>query len=243
MALQGARQAGLEPPVPVRFCVRSFPGGCLHPSDVCGLAPYPRNPAPPPQSFLPPKLSGVDSLLDRLIKDSLKGFDMGIVLKRRTSPTWLGDAGAALAMPANPLRGLGRAARLAPEGKSAETHPTARLRPLRSWLLRPTSPWLERGPYIAESTLSQFMNEEEHRSEAQILGKVLLTNVLIYRCEDARGKSSDSVRVCHRTFAAEPDLAALEFPFCCLATGSDQLPAQPQPPTRTLSLPVQLGPS
>lgn len=159
----------------MRFCVRSFPGGCLHPSDVCGLAPYPRNPAPPPQSFLPPKLSGVDSLLDRLIKDSLKGFDMGIVLKRRTSPTWLGDAGAALAMPANPLRGLGRAARLAPEGKSAETHPTARLRPLRSWLLRPTSPWLERGPYIAASTLSQFMNEEEHRSEAQILGKVLLT--------------------------------------------------------------------
>lgn len=100
---------------------------------------------------------------------------MGIVLKRGTSPTWLGDAGAALAMPANPLRGLGRAARLAPEGKSAETHPTARLRPLRAWLLRPTSPRLERGPYIAASTLSQFMNEEEHRSEAQILGKVLLT--------------------------------------------------------------------
>ena len=42
---------------------------------------------------------------------------------------------------------------------------------------------------------------------------------------------------------AEPDLAALEFPFCCLATGSDQLPAQPRPPTRTLSLPVQLGQS
>lgn len=92
---------------------------------------------------------------------------MGIVLKRGTSPTWLGDAGAALAMPANPLRGLGRAARLAPEGKSAETHPTARL--------RPASPRLERGPCIAASTLSQFMNEEEHRSEAQILGKVLLT--------------------------------------------------------------------
>lgn len=134
-----------------------------------------RNPAPPPPSFLPPKLSGVDSLLERLIKDSLKVFDMGVVLKRRTSPTWLGDAGAALAMPANRLRGLGRAARLASEGKSAETHPTVRLRPLGSWLLRPTSPCLERGPYIAASTLSQFMNEEERRSEAQILGKVLLT--------------------------------------------------------------------
>lgn len=38
-----------------------------------------------------------------------------------------------------------------------------------------TSPCLERGLYIAASTLSQFMNEEERRSEAQILGKVLLT--------------------------------------------------------------------
>ena len=83
---------------------------------------------------------------------------MGIVLKRRTSPTWLGDAGAALAMPANPLRDLGRAARLAPEGKSAETHPTARLRRLRSWLLRPTSPRLERGPYMQHHPCSSRLS-------------------------------------------------------------------------------------
>lgn len=43
-------------------------------------------------------------------------------------------------------RGLGRASRLASEGKSAETHPTVRLRPLGSWLLCSTPPCLERGP-------------------------------------------------------------------------------------------------
>lgn len=55
---------------------------------------------------------------------------------------------------ANPLWGPARATRLAAERKSAETHPTARLRPLGAWLLRPVSPRRERVPYIALSTLS-----------------------------------------------------------------------------------------
>lgn len=55
------------------------------------------------------------------------------------------------------------------------------------------------------------------------------------------GGGDVAIRVGLRTFGAEPDLAALEFPFCCLATGSEALSVQPRPLPRTLSPPEQLG--
>lgn len=50
--------------------------------------------------------------------------------------------------------------------------------------------------------------------------KVFLTPISFTDDKTREEGACDCVhRVCHRTFVAEPDLAALEFPFCCLATG------------------------
>lgn len=91
------------------------------------------------------------------------------------------------------------------------------------------------------------MNEKQCKPEALTPKKRVFFAPFSFTDEKTQGGGRgekgrcDSVRVCHRTFVAELDLAALEFPFCCLATGSEELSAQPRPLPRTLSLPVQLG--
>lgn len=164
---------------------------------------------------------------------------------------WLGLATCMLLwqVSANPLWGLGREPRVLRERKPAETHLTVPLHPLRAWLLHPDLfSWRARPhhPFVYVK-LSQLVNEEVRKSAALGWGwgegepSSPPSHLQIRKLGSGVGEATKLRRGLPQTLAAQPDLATLEFPFCCLVTGSDQLSAQPRPLPSTLSLPVKLG--
>lgn len=69
---------------------------------------------------------------------------------------------------------------------------------------------------------TEFMNQDKQGSEAvtrqSSLPPFLFTDERKLRGVGREEGDVTLSGVCHKTFVAEPNLAALDFPFCCLAT-------------------------
>lgn len=123
-------------------------------------------------------------------------------------------------------RNAGTAACPIPNRKPSETHPTLCCAHSGRGECAPA-------PSIEDAlppSLPTLLNEERHKTESETPKRFFFcSSSFAEETTESGERLCDSVPVCHRAFVAQPDLAALEFPFCCLATGSAQLSAQPRP--------------